>query len=150
MELFRISLEKHANKLAASRRPNRWNKKDEYVLYTGSSRSLSSLELVVHRSSIQPLKSYKVMVISVADYDGLINQVKTKDLSDDWRSVTAYPLLQAIGSDWYHTRASLLLKVPSAVIPQEFNYVININHPDFQDNVTLIRTENYFWDDRLL
>jgi len=150
MELFRISLKKHAHKLTASGRPNRWNKRDEYVIYAGSSRSLSSLELVVHRGSIELLESYKVMVISVADDDELTTQIKIKELTDNWRRTTAYPFLQDIGSEWYRSRESLLLKVPSAVIPQEFNYLINSNHPDFEDHITLVRTENYFWDERLL
>ncbi len=90
------------------------------------------------------------MVIYVADDDRLTKQIKIKELPNNWRSTAAYPILQEIGSEWYHSSESLLLKVPSAVIPQEFNYIININHPDFQDNVNLVRTENYFWDDRLL
>lgn len=48
MELFRISREKYSHALRASGAENRWNKQDEFVLYTGSSCSLSTLELVVH------------------------------------------------------------------------------------------------------
>lgn len=58
--------------------------------------------------------------------------------------------MQTIGSDWYQARTSLILKVPSAVIPLEYNYIINTEHPDFSDKVSLVRIEDYFWDSRLL
>jgi RES domain-containing protein len=90
------------------------------------------------------------MVISIADNDSLIKQVPTRDLPKDWKLSTAYPDLQAIGSDWYTNKESLILKVPSAIITQEFNYIINTLHPDFSNNVQLVRTEDYFWDERLL
>lgn len=90
------------------------------------------------------------MVISVADEEQLVSQIRLKDLPKNWRSIAAYPVLQQIGSDWYTRNESLLLKVPSAVIIQECNYLINTKHPDFNGKVSLVRTEDYFWDDRLL
>lgn len=119
-------------------------------MYTGSSRSLSSLELIVHKGAVKPVINYKVMVISIADEDYLIKQIQIKDLPTNWRSFTAYSTLQNIGSDWYSTQESLILKVPSVVIPVEYNYMINTEHPEFISKVRLTRTENYFWDSRLL
>ena len=150
MEVFRICKDTFAAGLSASGSSNRWNKRDQFVIYTGSSRSLSTLELIVHKSSIVPLSSYKVMVLSIADEDYLIRQIMTGSLPETWRDLSAYPTLQQIGSDWYENRETLVLKVPSAVIQYEYNYMINIKHPDFRDKVKLVRTENYFWDNRLL
>lgn len=150
MELFRISAEKHSSKLTSSGASNRWNKKGEYVIYTGSSRSLSTLELVVHRNFIKPDVIYKVMIISVPDTDNLIKTIKINDLPNNWRQFEAYSKLQKIGSEWINSRESLLLQVPSAIIPQEYNYIINTEHPDFKKSIKLIRNENYFWDERLL
>lgn len=149
MEVFRISAEKYTSKLTASGGANRWNKRDQYVLYTGSSRSLSTLELIVHKSSIAPLDTYKVMVISISDSDHLSKQIFISGLPTIWRTMSAYSALQQIGSDWYNNQESLVLKVPSAVITNEFNYMINIEHPDFKNNVNLVRVEDYYWDDRL-
>lgn len=150
MELFRISLKKYAEALTASGAANRWNIAGQSVLYTGSSRSLSTLELVVHRSAIQPTENYNVVVLSVPDEDHLIQQVQIKDLPSNWRTIAAYGALQKIGSDWYTKQESLLLKVPSSVIVQEYNYLVNVTHPDFDKKVKLVRTEDYFWDGRLL
>lgn len=150
MELFRISSEEHSTRLTASGSPNRWNKKGEFVIYTGASRSLSTLELVVHRNSIKPDNIYKLMIISIPDSDQLVKTITTKSLPGNWRQFEAYAKLQEIGSEWINSKETLLLKVPSAVIPQEYNYIINAEHPDFKKTVKLVRTESYFWDERLL
>ena len=150
MEVFRICKETFATGLSASGASNRWNKRDQYVIYTGSSRSLATLELIVHKSSIAPLTSYKVMVISIADDDHLIRQTLISSLPVAWRKLSAYSTLQQIGGDWYDSNETLILKVPSAVIPNEYNFIINMKHPDFNDKVKLVRIENYFWDNRLL
>ena len=150
MEVFRISKESYATSLSASGRANRWNTKGQQVIYTGSSRSLSSLELIVHRGAVQSTVRYKVMVISIADDDYLIRQIQRNDLPPNWRSLAGYPTLQGIGLAWYNSQESLILKVPSAIIVYEYNYIINTEHPDFSRNVQIVRTEDYFWDSRLL
>ncbi|MBL4745152.1 MAG: RES family NAD+ phosphorylase [Flavobacteriaceae bacterium] len=149
MELYRISAEKYATSLHASGASNRWNKKGEYVIYAGSSRSLATLELIVHRNFIKPDIRYKVMILSIPDDDFLVKSFGTKDLPLKWRKFEMYSKLQEIGSNWYNRKESLLLKVPSAIIPYESNYIINTEHPDFIDKVQLVRTEHYFWDERL-
>jgi len=149
MEVFRISAEKYATQLTSSGSANRWNKRKQFVIYTGSSRSLSSLELVVHRASIQPTIAYKVMIIYIPDDEALYQQIARKDLPQNWRSISAYPYLQEIGSTWYEEKQSLILKIPSAIIPQEYNYIINTTHPDFNTTIQLIDVEDYFWDSRL-
>lgn len=150
MEVFRISKEIHARTLSSSGSANRWNTKGQQVIYTGSSRSLSSLELVVHRGSIQPGSIYKVMVISIADEDYLVRQIQVKDLPSNWRTLAGYSALQTIGSTWYNSQETLVLKVPSAIIIYEYNYIINTEHPEFSRKIQFVRTEDYFWDSRLL
>lgn len=149
MELFRISHKDYLKVLSSSGAANRWNLDGEYVIYTGSSRSLSTLELVVHRNSIKKLPDYEVMIISIADEENLIEQVLIKTLPNNWRSFESYYKLQLVGSNWYKKQRSLVLKVPSAVIPMEHNYIINTKHPLFSKKVSLVRTEEYFFDERL-
>lgn len=149
MEVFRISKEAYSIELSSSGTANRWNIRGQQVIYTGSSRSLASLELVVHKGAVVPNAEYRVMVISIADDDYLIKQLQIKDLPPNWRTFSAYPMLQRIGSRWITNQESLVLKVPSAVIPFEYNYIINTEHPQFSEKVHLVRTEPYFWDSRL-
>jgi RES domain-containing protein len=149
MEVFRIAREAFSKKLLVSGRANRWDFDDQSILYTGSSRSLSSLELIVHRNSISPAFRYRVMIISIADEESLYSNILQANLPKEWRSLNAYPELQQLGSEWYQSNKSLVLKVPSAVISKEYNFLINTNHPDFKSKVSLVRTEDYFWDERL-
>ena len=150
MEVYRIAEENFSNELTASGLANRWNNDNQFVLYTGSSRSLATLELVVARKSINPKSNYRVMIISIADDEELFTAVLKNNLPEHWRSTNSYFQLQQIGSNWYKNQQSLVLKVPSAVISQEYNYLINTKHPDFSTKVSLVRTENYFWDERLV
>ena len=148
MEVFRINSEKYSQVLTASGTENRWNKSGEFVIYTGSSRSLATLELVVHRSAIVPTMNYKVMIIHIPDDPSLVQQIQISNLIPNWRLKTGYPKLQAIGSNWYKNQLSLILKVPSAIIPLEFNFIINTKHRDF-GKIVLSEVEDYFWDIRL-
>jgi len=131
MEIFRISASIHARTLSSSGRANRWNMEGQEVIYAGGSRSLSTLELLVNAGSISPSVRYQVLVISIADEEDLIQTIRIRDLPDNWRFQEAYSFLQEIGNKWYKKAESLILKVPSAVIPKEYNYVINLHHPAF-------------------
>ncbi|MFP5042676.1 RES family NAD+ phosphorylase [Parasediminibacterium sp. JCM 36343] len=150
MEVFRIASEAYSRTLSCAGTANRWNLKGQNVLYTAASRSLASLELIVHKGAVKPALLYKVMVISIADDDYLTKQIQIKDLPINWRSFAAYSVLQNIGADWYNKQDSLILKVPSAIILNEYNYMINTEHPDFSSKVSFVRTEDYFWDSRLM
>jgi RES domain-containing protein len=150
MNVFRIVPEAFSNKLNASGSANRWNLRGQKVIYTGSSRSLSTLELIVHRSVIQPSKPYKLLVISIDLLEAEYQKIQLDQLPNNWRNLQAYSQLQLIGSNWYKAQNSLLLEVPSAVIPQESNYIINTEHPDFSKKIRINRIEDYFWDNRLL
>ena len=150
MEVFKITKEPYTHKLTASGRSHRWNLDEQFTIYTASSRSLATLELIVNLNAISPTMPYKVMVISIADEDSLFTQILQSRLPASWRSMSAYSQSQHLGSEWYQNRSSLILKGPSAVIPKEYNYIINTFHPDFKDKVSLVRTEDYFWDDRFI
>lgn len=150
MEVFRICEERYAKELTASGKSARWNEDNQYILYTSSSRALATLEKVVNFNGVIPTAINKVLIISIADDGHLITSVLEKDLPKNWRSDTSYPVLRQIGSNWYTSGQSLILKVPSAIVPREYNLLINIKHKDFKKSVKLVRAEEYFWDDRLL
>lgn len=149
MDIYRISSEKYASKIQASGAPNRWNKENQYVIYTASTRSLATLEMVAHRNAIMGGLRYKMMTIHVPNNKKIIAKIEVSSLPKDWQTFKRYTLTQNIGRKWYDTNESLILKVPSAIIPQEYNYIINTKHPDFS-KVSLLSLEDYNWDKRLL
>lgn len=149
LELFRIVKRDFAGSLLASGKAARWNRSNEEVLYTSSSRALASLELLVHRNAIMSGYAYVVLVIEVSLPNHSVQAVKLGNLPKQWRGIQFYSELQEMGSNWYQARSALLLEVPSAVIPQEKNFVINTKHPLFEKSVRVKRTEDFFWDARL-
>ncbi|MFZ2282630.1 MAG: RES family NAD+ phosphorylase [Lutibacter sp.] len=149
MVVFKICREKYANALNASGAANRWNKKEEFVIYAGGSRSLSTLETVVHRAAINISGPYKLLTISIKDKTP-IKEISINDLPEHWNTIEGYIELQEIGSKWYNTQETLILKVPSAIISQEYNYIINTKHPLFATNIKLEKVEGFAWDKRLL
>lgn len=148
MEVFRVSSTKYSKELTASGKAARWNKDGEFVIYTGETRSLAMLENIVHKS-IQTGLDYETMILSITDSEGIFSRKKISDLPSNWRDISAYSKLQDIGSKWYHSKESLVLQVPSVIVPQEFNYIINANHPEFKNHITLVRQEEFVLDNRL-
>ena len=58
--------------------------------------------------------------------------VDVNSVPDNWQSMTANPVLQDIGKQWLQKQDSPILKVPSSIIPVEFNYLLNPQYPDLQ------------------
>lgn len=144
MEVFRISSLKYSKSLISSGKSSRWNMENQFVIYTGQSRSLSILESVVHHKTM-PLIKFEMMLISISEKEHFYTKIPITDLPKNWRTIEAYSNLQEIGSAWYMKNKSLILQVPSVIVPQEFNFIINTSHPDFNpSNVTLSSNEDYF------
>lgn len=130
MEAYRICLEKYSHTLLASGRSNRWNARGNYVIYAAATRTLAYLENLVHRSGEGSNQLYQVTVINIPA-DLAIDTVPVGSLPSDWYKGSSYPACQAVGNAWYHSLSSPVLQVPSALVPQEFNYLLNATHPDF-------------------
>lgn len=149
MLVFRLSKAKYSKKLTASGVANRWNQEGQFVLYTGSTRAITTLEQLVHLAGVIPSIEYKMIVIELLDVEDSIKEIKLSELEKDWRNLSEYHKQQIIGSEWYDKKEEMILKIPSAVIPKEFNYVLNTSHPDFKTKVKIKAIENYYWDKRL-
>lgn len=150
MEVYNIRKSKYSDSLSASGVANRWNKDEEFVIYTSGSISLSTLELVAHRNAIEITSGYKLLFIGLKINNSDVKEIKPKDLPSNWKSIESYPSLQEIGSTWYNQKQTLILKVPSVLVHWENNYLINTHHPDFSKKVSIQKTENFVWDYRLL
>ena len=149
MHCYRIVREKYSHDLVASGRANRWNHSNEFVIYAASSRSLAMLELLVHRSGIYPKSSYKILALD-CDPEKSIEEISIDQLPADWQSLGGYAALQSLGSDWYRAGNSLMLKIPSAIVPKEHNFIINTQHGLFTEKIKIMEREDFSWDGRLL
>ncbi|WP_184546668.1 RES family NAD+ phosphorylase [Mucilaginibacter sp. FT3.2] len=147
MLIYRIALEKYAHKLVASGRAARWNPNDVEMIYTASSRSLACLENVVHRNQVGLNLAFSVMTIGVPDTLPIIS-IKKEDLPPNWQQYDRMLFTQQMGEKWIREKASVLLAVPSSIIEEEINYLINPKHDDFK-SITLVKTEPFVFDKRI-
>lgn len=150
MFVYNIRKAEFSKRLIASGFSNRWNKDEEYVIYTSSSRALSMLELLVHRAGIELGRGFKLMEIKLNISEDDIEEIRIKNLPKNWKGVEAYSVEQKLGSAWYQSAEKLILKVPSVVIPQEFNYVINTRHVAFEKKVSINFIEEIDFDERII
>jgi RES domain-containing protein len=113
----------------------RWNRKGMPVVYTASSVALAALETIVHTDTgAWPLNRY-VMEIAIPDALWEAAEVPAKETLD-------------FGDRWLAQKRSLLLVVPSVVVPLESNILINPRHPD-AGQVKIIRTTKFIYDGRI-
>lgn len=124
----------------------RWNSVGTRVVYTASSASLALLEVLVHLGSSRTLPSYSL--IKAVFEEDIVLYLDYSSLPDNWRDSPPPYEIQAIGDEWVANGHSAVLTVPSVVIPQEINYLINPLHPDFS-KITIYDPIDFPIDDRL-
>jgi RES domain-containing protein len=108
----------------------RWNSPGVAMVYTADSISLATLELLVHLDTSSVLPSYSICPVDFDD--SLVESLDVATLPSDWRQSPPPTSLQLIGDDWISRGSSVLLRVPSAVVEDENNYLINPAHGNFK------------------
>jgi RES domain-containing protein len=130
---WRIAKRKHARTAftgeGARLFGGRWNNPGTSIVYTAQSQSLAVLEMLVHLDSPALLEKYVLFEVGIDD--SLIAHVDPSQLPRDWRVDPSPPRARAIGDDWTDSAASAVLRVPSALIPTENNFLLNPRHKDF-------------------
>ncbi len=116
--------------LGASLAGGRWNHKGVEVVYTAGSLSLAALECLVHFSS-QTLPSDYISFEVTVHSEVSVETIAVASLPANWQDETPPVTTQSIGTEWINGQRSLLLKVPSIIIPTEFNFLINPGHQEF-------------------
>ena len=134
MILYRLSKAKYSADLTgkgAEITGGRWNSKGTAVIYTCPSRALCTLEVAVHLPlSIVP-KDYIMTAIEVGEKPS-IKHIPETQLPHHWQSFPYSKLTQKIGNQFIEKNNHLLLKVPSAIVQGDHNYLINPHHETFQ------------------
>ncbi|MBL7727087.1 MAG: RES family NAD+ phosphorylase [Dinghuibacter sp.] len=147
MVVYRITLAEYARSLFASGNEARWNSRGAKVMYTAESRSLACLENLVHRGGIGLNGLFRTMVIEIPD-SLPVTVFSSDDLPDGWAAPFATAITRGLGDNWYRLQQTPVLKVCSAIIPAENNFIINTLHPSFK-KIKLLRTEPFMFDTRL-
>jgi RES domain-containing protein len=107
----------------------RWNSPGVPVVYASEHLSLALAEVLVHLTGSGPLAGYSAIPIEFEEK--FVEVLDRKALPPRWRAHPPPPAMRAIGDRFVAEGRHAFLRVPSVVIPQESNYVINPAHPDF-------------------
>jgi RES domain-containing protein len=137
MKAYRIEREKYLKTalsgIGASKPESfRWNSLNTRLVYTAESRALATLEIAVHLDLSEDLPTDRFYVEIDIPKHIPIAEVSINDLPKNWDAHPASIRTQIIGDDFVNQNTTAVLKVPSSIVSQEFNFLINPNHPDIK------------------
>lgn len=150
MRVFRLSRKKYVKDLSgkgAAKFGNRWNSKGIEMLYTAESRALAMAEVVVHLSLASLPDDYMMIEIEVPE-SVEIEVLKLHYLDANWNSNPPRSQTQILGDNFIYSKKHCVLKVPSAVVKGDFNYLLNPNHEDIK-KIKIIEVTNFPFDKRI-
>lgn len=134
MRVWRISKAIYAQKSFSGegglKAAARWHHKGHQVVYTSESLSLATLELWVHIDPEQPLRSYVATAAEIPD-ELPVHLFEASALPAAWREYPGPMALRDAGTEWLESRRTAVARVPSAITPGEFNFLLNPKHPDW-------------------
>lgn len=134
MYLYRVVRNKYLYDLSGTGSKlfgGRWNSPGIPALYTSASKSLAVLESLTNTPPAILQKDFSILILEIAG-KVLTDEFYEKDLPKNWKVYPAPINLAKLGDKWLLARKRLLLKVPSAVISSEFNFIINPLHGDIK------------------
>ena len=103
----------------------RWNSKGKRMVYTAEHLSLAILEIFVHLNVPTVRRDFFVAIKAEIPDDLEIEYMNIDQLPSDWYLSSSKSSLQALGNEWIDSARTPILAVPSAIVPQEFNYLIS-------------------------
>jgi RES domain-containing protein len=149
VRVWRIASAAHAacDGDGARRYGSRWTPRGLPAVFTSATLSLAALERFVH---IDPdLEPVDLVAIAVdIETNIAIETVAVGDLPPDWRTYPAPPTLALVGERWLRESRTAVLSVPSVVVPDERNFVLNPNHADFA-RLVINPSEPFSFDPRM-
>lgn len=151
MELFRITQEKFASDLSGNGARlfgGRWNSEGYYALYTSGTRSLALLESLVHTpAKMLDSNIYQLITLSIPD-NALKEKIALSMLPPAWDAPDTRPVTRMIGDQFLNDKKNLMLAVPSVILPEEINYVLNPLHTDMK-KLKIINQRRIYFDKRV-
>lgn len=125
----------------------RWHTARRFVTYASESLALAGLEVLVH-CDLDLLPTDLLAIEIFVPKSVKLAEISTTDLPRSWRKFPAPAALQRLGDAWLDRATGCVLRVPSALIPTESNFLINPRHPDIA-KLEVARKFNFQFDPRL-
>jgi RES domain-containing protein len=153
MLVFRIEREKYLNSAlsgigASLSEGFRWNSLSTRIVYTAESRALAILEVSVHLDLQEDLPTDRYLITLEIPDEVEILELDQVDLPLNWDAKPPIVETQLIGDDFVTQQTAAVLKVPSAIVPEECNYLINPLHPDAK-KIKMTASKQLLFDARL-
>lgn len=151
MKTYRIAKAAHIEDLTgegARISGGRWNEKGIPVIYTAENLSLAAFEYLVHLPLGLAPPSLMYITYTFPD-DIKIRRLQATSLPPAWDAMPFQDDTVRMGSEWARSNKTLLLRVPSVVVPGENNYIINPRHAEFK-RIKIGRPLPFIFDDRVL
>jgi len=126
----------------------RWNSKGVAIVYASDTVSLAVLELLVHLHRNEVLNHYLLFGLDLPDAN--VMQLDQRALPADWRGDPPPSSTAAIGDEWIARRPSAALAVPSTLVPQQRNLLLNPAHPELAAVIAGASREPFNFDARLV
>lgn len=151
IQVWRITKAKHAaiafSGSGAKAYGGRWNNPGTAVVYSAGSASLAILEMLVHLQSHDLMRRYVLFEVS---FDSkLVKSIDSAALPKTWRRFPSPATVRQVGDDWVADADSSVLRLPSAIVPTEWIYLLNPAHPDFA-KITIGPKQQIKFDPRLI
>ncbi|HSC53941.1 MAG TPA: RES family NAD+ phosphorylase [Phnomibacter sp.] len=149
MTVYRIAACKYINDLSgegAFRYGARWNSPGTRMLYTAESSALAMLEALAHVTMLPLKQDYCMVRLSIPDSVEILDMGV---LPHNWNALPAPDSLRSIGTRFIAEGKALALKVPSVLVPDNFNFLINPTFPLFA-SIKVVAITNISFDQRLI
>ena len=151
MEVYRLIKARYADSPfdpeGAKLYGGRWNSKGIKMVYASDSIALAALEKLVHIHRSDVLNHFVLCEASIKEDD--LMELDPSALPDDWRNDPAPSSTALIGDSWIEEGSSLALSVPSTIVPEQRNILINPNHPAFLEMLDTVLVRPFDFDPRL-
>ncbi len=148
MELFRLVKESYANQLSgsgAAKYGGRWNSASTEMIYCASNRALAMAEVLIHLNLNHLPPNYQMLRM---EYSGRsISEIQPNALPADWTQYPPGTETQKLGDKFCVDMQHLILKVPSAVVMGDFNYLINPKHPKLSE-IKIMESQPFPFNER--
>ncbi|MBW4360267.1 RES family NAD+ phosphorylase [Flavobacterium taihuense] len=150
MEVFRLARKKYPIELSgkgASISGARWNSKGTEIIYCAQNRALAMAEVLVHLSLATLPNDFVMLTIDIPDTI-LVEVLDLNKVNLDWNVFPCTFETPLLGDDFIKRNKACVLKVPSAVVKGDFNFLINPYHFDFY-KIKIIEQADFPFDKRI-
>lgn len=130
LKVWRISKLAHGKASPNGTGAHRWNSPGIPIIYAAESRALAVLEMLCHLEGRELGEPYVLIEIGIDD--SLVQTIEPSTLPQDWRADPAPPELKELGDEWIRKSECPVLRVPSALLPDEHNFLLNTKHANFR------------------